>query len=781
MRLRLAWVLFILAGLAAGCGGGGKSGVVPSLAFTGSGAPSTSAPSSAKTTRANISLYIPPANKQDSRKPLYVPSNTQALGVFVEAYPSVLPSFGPSSTPPPGLQIIPVATPSPCAPASAGGETCTLTVTAPVGTDLFVVAAFASPSPNPSGGPLAAFVSGPIVVSLSPSPGASPLAFTLNGVVNSVAVAVNSPDPGNTPNTQVFTVGVPATAAVALTAYDSSGNAILSSATTPYFNPIVIQASPASEGLTLSLIGASGCGSSASGSTAQINCSGDLGNVQVTYDGTPRPDASDHLIDAYSVYSTTAPNPTPSPANFVLSSNILQWQLNTGTEVGSPGFLRRMGNGQFFYLVYLYSVEGWVSGTFNPSTETAGTQVPLNDGNLFSALALASDGSFWVLDSSGDLECFTSTSATAPSFTGITATNSFDNQLLDFQSLGADGSGNVWYGGWDSNFSGGGSYAAPPDFVGHFPANTCSSSPSPLVAQFGLTNGYYGSSNSPLIAVNTNGTVAATTASVYGLGQNGVYNGGWVFNSGSTSPVPVVNPLNLGGAYGDAVALDPTGNAYIAFSGGSNPADLEMLSAGASTFTELLTLAPSSSGSYPSPDPSALSAFSPSSAAADRAMYVDQDYEALTLIEGVPSSPMPILVSLPNSVYALDDAYTSSGGEYVLDMDANENLNIVRMLPTRTWSVPNVTMNTGCNSSALLTILERGDSGPFTVNTGSSGITATQLPGADHDFYLTGLSNGTFTATVTDNHGRTETFTITAASSSLTCGISKRRLVKHKQ
>ena len=197
---------------------------------------------------------MPPANKQNTRgKPFYISPNTQAFAVYVEAYPSVAPTGLPSPVPS-GLQIFPVATPSPCVVASGGGYTCTLTVTAPVGTDLFIVAALDGASPGPSTAPLSAFISGPVTVSLSPSPGASPLAFTLNGVVNSVAVAVHSPDPGNTPNTQVFTVGVPTGAPIAITALDSSGNQVMSPATLPFFNPIVIQASPAADGLTLSLV-----------------------------------------------------------------------------------------------------------------------------------------------------------------------------------------------------------------------------------------------------------------------------------------------------------------------------------------------------------------------------------------------------------------------------------------------------------------------------------------------------------------------------------------------
>ncbi|HEX8805758.1 MAG TPA: hypothetical protein VF741_02370, partial [Candidatus Aquilonibacter sp.] len=113
MRGFVTGTLFAFALVLAACGGGGGSRVLPS---TGSNPATPNQPATAKTTHASIKLYIPPPNKQNARsRPLYIPGNTQSFGVFVEPYPSVVPSIGPSSTPPAGTQIFPVATPSPCA------------------------------------------------------------------------------------------------------------------------------------------------------------------------------------------------------------------------------------------------------------------------------------------------------------------------------------------------------------------------------------------------------------------------------------------------------------------------------------------------------------------------------------------------------------------------------------------------------------------------------------------------------------------------------------------
>ncbi|HTZ54714.1 MAG TPA: hypothetical protein VMB20_06590, partial [Candidatus Acidoferrum sp.] len=74
MRGLVTGTLFVLALVLAACGGGGGGKSV--LPVTGSN-PGGTQPTTAKTTHANISLYVPPANKQNARsKPFYISSNT---------------------------------------------------------------------------------------------------------------------------------------------------------------------------------------------------------------------------------------------------------------------------------------------------------------------------------------------------------------------------------------------------------------------------------------------------------------------------------------------------------------------------------------------------------------------------------------------------------------------------------------------------------------------------------------------------------------------------------
>ncbi len=765
MRLRVALVFFALGVVIVGCGGGGKSGIVPTLTSPGSGGANPS--SGTKTTRATIALYVPPANKQaSSRRPFYISPNTQAFGVVVLPYPSVVPSPVPTTN----IQIFPVTTPSPCAAASGGGETCNFTVTAPVGTDLFIVAAFATAAPTGNTTPLSAFVSGPVTVSLSPAPDATPLGFTLDGIVYSVVVTVASPDPGNTPNTQVFTVGVPTSAPLAVTAYDASGNLVMSDPTTPYYNPIVIQASPAADGLTLALTSSSACGSSASGAVATIDCAGDLGNVHVLYDGTPRPDANDHLIDNYAVYSSTAPNPTPSPANYVLAGNIQSWPLNTGNYV-YDAYLGTLSGGAFWYLAYFQSGNDWITGTFDPATGIAGASAPLSVTNGVLSAATSANGNLWIVDAFGSgpskISCYTSASSGGAPVVSIipVAPNS---DAMRVSAVTVDSSGNLWYVGYDN-------VETPDMYGGYFNVSSgCTApNPNPPVAQFSL-NGDMADYFAALAPIPGSG------AAMIADGEYG--HGVFVMATSSPAALSTVPPV-LESPNGYGIAVDGAGTTYAGFTE-SSTSDVETFAAGASMMNTLLDLAPNPVASgVPGPQPSAaLNAFSPTGGAADRLDYTDVAYEALGLIVSVPSSPMPILVSLPNSAYVLPAAYTSKGAPYVLDMDANENLNIVRVLPTKTWWVPNISLNSACGTTALLTILERGDSGPFTVNIPpASGVTAAQLPGADHDFWLSVPNTGaSFSATVTDAHGRQETFNVTSTPSSVTCGLAHRRLSTHR-
>jgi hypothetical protein len=747
MRPFASITLFALALVLAACGGGGGSRIVPS---TGGGS-APNQPATAKTTHANISLYVPPANKQNARaKPFYISPNTQAFAVYVEAYPSVAPTGLPSPQPS-GIQIFPVATPSPCAVASGGGFQCTLTVTAPVGTDLFIVAAINGTTLGPGTSPLSAFISGPVAVSLSPSPGASPLSFTLNGVANSAAVAVPIPDPHNTPNTQVFTALVPTAAPLAITAYDADGNVVMSPATQPFFAPIVINASPAADGVTLSLITSSQCGSSASGAQASIDCTGDLNDVLVSYDGSTHPDSTDHVIDTFSVAATAEPNasPVPSPAKIVLASNVVAYPINTGGNYVSGGFLVSIGGGQ---LLYGFNNDGTPEvGTFTTASAAVSTPVTLNGASSIQAIAVAPNGTLWVEDYNGTadvIDCWSSAASAlgggAPATSGIAPLSPNANAMY-FQALTVDSANNVWIAGSDSVTS--------QDYAGYFAAaGGCPAVAPTPVAQFTLSGDSGDESN-----------FAAPLANGMAYVSNGVQ----LFEitaAGPTSVNPIAPALDSATSPG-GVATDGASNVYAAFHSNTNQnADAEWAASGSSTLSSLLTLLPTSYVLDYSASPYGLAVFSPTGTTADRLAYVDDTFEALGAADNLHTTPGTLLAALPYASQVYQVAYGPNGALYVLyqGYTTGYTLDIARGVNTTTWSQPLTTIgsNGGCTEGELVSVDERVDSGPFTlVASPAPDVNITPFPGSDHDFFFTSNvgSPATMSLTITDVNGRTQT------------------------
>jgi hypothetical protein len=761
MRTLLTGSLFALAILVAACGGGGKSSILPNGGTSGG----STVPASTKTTNAVIVLKIPPPGQQVSRRPFYVSSGTQGLGVLV------VPATSTETPTPTNLTMYPVATPSPCAAASGGGYTCTLNVTAPIGVDNFFVGAFATASPNANAVPLSEYVALNITVSASPAPNATPLTFTLDGVVYSVVISVPSPDPGNTPNTQVFAAGVAASPVpLGVTAYDAGGAPILTNVTNTFANPIVISASPAGDGITLSINGAT-C-SSGGGATVSIDCAADLNHVQFAYSGETTPDPNDHVVDTFTISTTTQQvNPTPSPAHVVLSSNMLTWQLGAGLNGIDNAWLTLNSTGTFVYAAT--NGESNYLGTFAPSTQTVGSAATLNGVDEIegqSAIALDNtSGALWIADA-GTIDCFSSVPSAiggaAPVVAGMEPVTANNQEQLDVTAIAIDSAQNVWFSGVVA-----GDYGDTGDtYVGYFSATSgCASSiPSPPQAPFFLNDDY--DDFSPYVVAQSGGGIAyqadnSSEPAVYLMTPSAV-----------ESPPPVnATATSVLGGYGAGIAIDGAGTLYGAYNNNSQ-SDVETLASGGSAFSQLLLMPPTSSGSYLPPDPSFLSAFSPTGAAADRLAYSDEDFGAIGLIESVPASPMPVLAPISGSNNVFQAAYSTKGGEYELYSDVNGNLDLARVIPTTTWSVPDTQFVSYCGGSTagLLGIIERGDRGPFAVTYNATPESNQMLPGADHDYYSEFVSASSLSVQVQDAGGRTETYPISIYNDTGDCGLAHR-------
>ncbi len=747
-RHLLPLVLFGIATLVACGGGGGGSPVVP---HAGSGSGNGSGPSTAKTTRATMVMYIPPPARQSAKKPYYISSSTQSFGVLVVP-------VGSTQTPTPlNVTIFPVATPSPCAAASGGGETCTLTVQAPFGNDIFYVAAFASASPNANAIPLSEYISGAIDVSSSPSPNATPMSFTLNGVVASLTVTVPSPDPPAS-NTQLFPIGTAAPAQpLLITARDSSNAVILADATNTFAQPVVLNVSPASEGVNLALTTSTcGSGTGTPGSSITIACAGDLNNAVFTYDGSIHQNTSQNAVDTFTIADGASPQ--PSPATIGLTSALFTTILDS-SSYPSDAYIAPLSNNTF---VWLSESEGSAIGTYNATSRTAGT-VGIPNG-VEDAYSIASDtaGRIWI-DDDGSLDCYASTSAAmggaTPSPYQLSPTAP-GGDPLSIGAIAIDASDNLWYVGYDTSGEGTGQ-----TYTGYINVSSgCVTPPSPPpAAQFTLAGDTY--DYGPYVNALPNGGIAITSTSYYNA--NGLYQ---VTMSSPSNVSPSLSALS--GASGAGAAVDTAGNRYAAFISSSSNADLETGAAGVATLSSLLGLPPTSTD-Y-APEPEWLTGFA-AATTIDRLAYTELDYDGLGLIFGLPSSPLPTIVLPSHATNAFQTIYGSDGLPNMLYDDTSGNLDVVRVVPTTHWSVPATSFSDTCGSSAVVAVVERTDSGPFTMTAPpTDGVTIASFPGSDHDFYVT-LTGSSTTLTVTDAHGRSENVPITITSAG-ECGAAHRRL-----
>jgi hypothetical protein len=738
MRLSYASVLFALAVLLVACGGGGGASAL---------VPPHSLPTNAGTSRsaqAAIRLYVPPASAQNpaSKHRLYITASTQSFEVWA------LPA---QQTPSPATgQIFPVATPSPCAAASGGGLSCSLVVTAPIGTDAFYVAAYATANPSANAVPLSMFGPATVTVGASPNPSASPLSFSLDAVPASIAIAVASPDPGNTPNTQVFTIGAANSAPLAIAIKDASGNTILPDPTTQFASPILISVSPANAGIGLVLNSAcsgapagsvrrrAGAALGPASSIVQLTCAADVGNVSVSYDGSIDVDSSHTILDAATI-SATAPfvSPAPSPGYIALQSGMMSTPipLPAGFSAFSEALVPT-GN-TFAYVISDNSSATYI-GTYNPSTNSASTPQALAGVTYGTSPVVASDGSFYLFDfANTSIDCWSSiANAMNPQTTGpaqiISVPTPLPNDSLTIKALAADGADNIWYAASDSNL--GDTYA------GSFPAGNCAQPAS--VAMPALLTGDTYDYSSLLIGL-ANGVA-------YGTQSNGVY---IVTGAGAVTHIAALagTTSQTGG-----IASDGAANIYADYHGGT-VADIENVTRD----TTIADAYPTTPVNGATPMPGILAAFPTTASAADRLAYGDNSFDIMGLLSNITSTPSLVLASVPNGGPFSGMAYAQNGIAYGLYTTPFFGAMIAAPLVTNTWNVPVTTVTIPCGGNGVATIVERGDSGPFTW-TVPSGVSVTPFPGDDHAVLVSLPALGTgYPVTITDRNGRTRSFTLT--------------------
>ncbi len=280
MIRRLTAATFLVA-LLSGCGGGGSS------------VPQTS-PTAAGNANAVISISVPapasglPSAKQ--RSPQYVSMNTQSVSVAVNGGTPVIANVAANS--------------SSCTAASGGGRTCSVTVTAPIGTDTFTEILYAST--NGTGTPLSQNQTTATIVAGK----SNVVSMTLDGVVASIALALSNATPAQ---------GTAASIPLTVTTEDASGAAIIGN--DPFTSAITLTDSDKSGATTLS--------------KTTLSSPADASGLTVAYTGAAIASATfSATATGVSAANVTPATLTPSTAT---ATSFVDWPTY-GYDVARSGF-----------------------------------------------------------------------------------------------------------------------------------------------------------------------------------------------------------------------------------------------------------------------------------------------------------------------------------------------------------------------------------------------------------------------------------------------------------
>jgi hypothetical protein len=208
----------ILCVLLSGCGGGGSS--LPSI--QSKSAPAVTPASTPQSV--TVALRIPAVTSAASaatRRPQYVSVNTQSATIAVNGGTPVAANLA-------------VGSPN-CTAATGGGRTCTISISAPIGTDTFAENLYAST--NGTGAVLSQNTTSATITAGQ----ANTVNLVLDGVVASIALSLATTAPP---------IGTPATIPLTVNINDASNATIIGS--DPLANPITLTDSDTSGATTLS-------------------------------------------------------------------------------------------------------------------------------------------------------------------------------------------------------------------------------------------------------------------------------------------------------------------------------------------------------------------------------------------------------------------------------------------------------------------------------------------------------------------------------------------------
>lgn len=716
-----------VAAAAAGCSGGVST--VPAAP----GVPNV--PRSTKTAPASFSILIP-AKSTSARTPHYISASTQSVSI-VETDAGATPSPATVANVTPG---------SPNCSSSSAGLTCTLTIAANVGTDTFTVKTFDQPS-----GAGTVLSTGALTATIVAGKANTTVPLVLGGVVKTLSVVLADP---------FSPVGGSGTT-LNVTAKDPDGNTIVGT----YDNAVSLSAS----GVTL-------------GKTS-LASSTDATNVTVTYKG----------VQTSPITITASGDGATASATLTPGSGIVYYTLGSDPARDDTVDVITQGpDGKIYYTTagsFKCQTDPlpW-GGSAQACTETLGNAGQLDPSTgSFSELQLSRagfdlgfspDGALWVGEFSAlssvigppgqgtiaRISPFTQSGLneiTVPSPTPApTATPSIYGVATDntaHMTIGSDG--NVWF----------------TDEYGHqFGKVVTSGTPSSSsITTFKLSN-----PNGPRdIVMASDGTLwiaNAPTGTLSQYSQSGALLKSYTMPEAASAPTPPPNGWQVQ-SYPYGVTTGSDGNFYLSdytVTGYPSPNYLYRVTP-TGTFTALPMM-----GSYSS---TAMVASGNGAVA-----FTDWGYSAV-VVDTLSTGSLRAIVVPQSSATAFSYSPSSLafGSDNSLWFGCTGNYNtfvsaacVGHVVLTSTWTVSpsNVALaGTGMPAAQAISILESGDSAPFTVTSSNTSIAGVQsIANYDHDFLIVGNAPGTCTLTVTDKNGRAVSVPVSVTATSGTVQTSKR-------
>ena len=715
-----------VAAAAAGCSGGGSS--VPA-------APNVpTVPRTPKMAPASFSILIP-AKSASARTPNYISASTQSVSI-VETDAGATPSPATIANVTPG---------SPDCSSSSAGLTCTLTIAANVGTDTFTVKTFDQP-----GGAGTVLSTGALTATIVAGKANTTVPLVLGGVVKTLSVVLADP---------FSPVGGSGTT-LNVTAKDPDGNTIVGT----YDNPVALSAS----GVTL---GKTSLASSTDGT-----------NVTVTYDG----------VQTSPITITASGDGASSSATLTPGSGIVFYSLGSDTaRDDTVDQLIQGSDGKIYYTTagsYKCQTDStpW-GGSTQACTETLGNVGQLDPSTgSFSELQLSRagfnlgfspDGALWVGEfsallpvagagqgtiarispfaQSGVNEISVPTPTPAPTSTPLIFGAASDNTA--HMTIGSDG--NVWF----------------TDEYGHsFGKVATSGTPtSSSITTFSLPV-----PNGPRdIMMGSDGTLwiaNAPTSTLSQYSQTGTLLKSFTMPEHVSAPTPPPNGWQVE-SYPYGVVTGSDGNFYVSdytFTGYPSPNYLYQLTP-SGTFTALPLMSDYSQTAIVA-------------SGKGQVAFTDWGYGAL-VVDTLSTGSLRAIVmpQAANAAFSYSPSSIAFGSDNSLWFGCVGNYNqfaqaacVGHVVLTSAWTVSPSSIalaGTGMPAAQAISMLESGDSAPFTVTSSDTSVASVQpIASYDHNFLIVGNAPGTCTLTVTDKNGRSVTVPVSVTATNGTIQTAKR-------